>query len=219
VSARTGDPEKSALIANTISELFLANAGGGAAQTTGSMGERLAELRAGVEEAERAIADYKAQNGLVDAQGRLISDDEILRLSERLSAAQARTVELNARAASTREANVDSIVTGSLPEQYASSTLTDLRSRYAASRQQVDRLGVKLGPRHPELLSARAELEGTRQEISDELRRVAAALQTELTRAVREEQELASQLAEMKARQGDIGGELVALRELEREAA
>lgn len=219
VSARTGDPEKSALIANTISELFLANAGGGAAQTTGSMSERLAELRAGVEEAERAIADYKAQNGLVDAQGRLISDDEILRLSERLSAAQARTVELNARAASTREANVDSIVTGSLPEQYASSTLTDLRSRYAASRQQVDRLGVKLGPRHPELLSARAELEGTRQEISDELRRVAAALQTELTRAVREEQELASQLAEMKARQGDIGGELVALRELEREAA
>src|SRR5690606_36499631 len=54
VSARTGDPEKSALIANTISELFLAHAGGGAAQTTGSMGERLAELRAGVEEAERA---------------------------------------------------------------------------------------------------------------------------------------------------------------------
>ncbi len=219
VSARTGDPEKSALIANTISELFLANAGGGTASPSGSMSERLSELRAGVEEAERAIADFKAQNDLVDAQGRLISDDEIVRLSERLSAAQARTVELNARTASTREANVDSIVTGSLPEQYASSTLTDLRSRYAAARQQVDRLGVKLGPRHPELLSARAELEGTRQEIADELRRVAAALQTELTRAVREEQELASQLAEMKARQGDIGGELVALRELEREAA
>ncbi|MBX9452608.1 MAG: succinoglycan biosynthesis protein exop [Mesorhizobium sp.] len=218
VSAETGDPEKSALIANTISELFLANSSG-AGSASGSMGQRLAELRAGVEDAERAIADFRAKNGLVDAQGRLISDDEILRLSERLSAAQARTVELNARAASTREANVDSIVTGSLPEQYASSTLTDLRSRYAAARQQVDRLGVKLGPRHPELLSSRAELEGTRQEIADELRRVAAALQTELRRAVREEQELSSQLAEMKARQGDIGGELVALRELEREAS
>lgn len=218
VSAKTGDPEKSALIANTISEMFLANSGG-AGSASGSMGQRLAELRAGVEDAERAIEDFKAKNGLVDAQGRLISDDEILRLSERLSAAQARTVELNARAASTREANVDSIVTGSLPEQYASSTLTDLRSRYAAARQQVDRLGVKLGPRHPELLSSRAELEGTRQEIADELRRVAAALQTELRRAVREEQELSSQLAEMKARQGDIGGELVTLRELEREAS
>lgn len=218
VSARTGDPEKSALIANTISDLFLANAGA-AATAGGSMGERLAELRAGVEDAERAIADFKAQNDLVDAQGRLISDDEILRLSERLSAAQARTVELNARAASTRDANVDSIVTGSLPEQYASSTLTDLRGRYADARQQLDRLGVKLGPRHPELLSAQAELEGARQEIAGELRRVASALQTELTRSVREEQELASQLAQMKARQGDIGNELVTLRELEREAA
>src|SRR5690606_9036469 len=99
-----------------------------------------------------------------------------------------------ARAASTRDANVDSIVTGSLPEQYASSTLTDLRGRYADARQQLDRLGVKLGPRHPELLSAQAELEGARQEIAGELRRVASALQTELTRSVREEQELASQL-------------------------
>lgn len=218
VSATTGDPEKSALIANTISELFLGNAGVATAASN-SMGERLAELRAGVEDAERAIADFKAQNDLVDAQGRLISDDEILRLGERLSAAQARTVELNARAASTRDANVDSIVTGSLPEQYASSTLTELRARYADARQQVDRLGVKLGPRHPELLSAQAELEGARQEIAGELRRVAGALQTELTRSVREEQELASQLAQMKARQGDIGNELVTLRELEREAA
>lgn len=217
VTASTGDPQKSALVANTISELFLANAGN-AAGSAGEMTSRLADLRAGVEEAERAIEAYKAQNGLVDAQGRLITDDEIVRLGERVSAAQARTVELNARAASTRDANVDSIVTGSLPEEYASPTLTELRARYADAKQQADRSAVKLGPRHPELLAAQAELEGARQEIAGELRRVASALQTELTRAVRQEQELASQLAQMKERQGDIGGEMVALRELQREA-
>src|SRR5690606_39796062 len=118
---------------------------------------------------------------------------EILRLGEQVSAARARTVELNARAASTRDANVDSIVTGSLPEQFSSPSLSELRARHAASRQQLDRLSVKLGPRHPERLAAEAEVEATRQEIANELRRVAAALQTELKRAVAKEQQLAAQ--------------------------
>lgn len=209
ISARSSDPDKSALIANTMAELFVEEAGSGSS---------LAERRRAVEEAERAVETYKREHELVDAQGRLITDDEIVRLGEYLTAARNRTVELNARAASTRDANVDSIVTGSLPEQFSSSTLADLRSRHAALKQQLDRVSVKLGPRHPERLAAQAELEGARQEIANELRRVSGALQTELKRAVEQEQQLASQLAQMKVRQGDIGEEMVALRELEREA-
>lgn len=210
IAARSGDPEKSALIANTLAELFVAETG---------TGMSLAERRGAVEEAERAVEAYKREHELVDAQGRLITDDEIVRLSEYLTAARARTVELNARASSTRDANVDSIVTGSLPEQFSSTTLPELRARHAGLKQQLDRLSVKLGPRHPERLAAQAELEGSRQEIASELRRVAGAVQTELKRAVEQEQQLASELARMKVRQGEIGTELVALRELEREAA
>ena len=214
VAASSADPQKSALIANTISQLFVESAG----REPGSSAERLAELRSAVSEAENAVEAFKAQNELVDAQGRLITDDEITRLGEQLSTARARTVELNARAASTREANVDSIVTGSLPEQYSSPSLAELRARHAAAKQQLDRVSARLGPRHPERLAAEAELEGARQEITAELRRVSSSLQTELKRAVEQEQEFASQLARMKVRQGDIGEELVRLRELERDA-
>lgn len=214
VSAASRDPQKSALIANTISDLFVESAGGRVAAGD----ERLAELKQAVAEAERAIEAFKARNELVDAEGTLITDEEIKRLGEQLSVARARTVELNARTASTRETNVDSIVTGSLPEQFASPSLTELRARHADARQQLDRLSVKLGPRHPERLAAEAEVEATRQEIANELRRVAAALQTELKRAVEQEQQLAAQLAGMKVRQGEIGGDLVELRELERQA-
>lgn len=212
IAARSGDAGKSALIANTLAELFVAEAGSGT-------GMSLTERRDALEEAERAVEAYKREHELIDAQGRLITDDEIVRLGEYLTAARARTVELNARAASTRDANVDSIVTGSLPEQFSSTTLPELRSRHAELKQQLDRLSVKLGPRHPERLAAQAELEGSRQEIASELRRVAGAVQTELKRAVEQEQKLASELARMKVRQGEIGTELVALRDLEREAA
>lgn len=214
VSAKTADPQKSALIANTVAAIFVEKNGG---QVTDEA--RLTELRDAVAQAERAVEAFKARHELIDAQGTLITDEEIQRLGEQLSAARARTVELNARAASTRDANVDSIVTGSLPEQVASPTLTELRARYAAARQQLDRLRVKLGPRHPERLAAEAEVEAARQEISAELRRVASSLQTELKRAVEQEQQLAAKLAQMKVRQGNIGDELVELRELERQAA
>ena len=217
ISASTADPQKSALIANTIAELFVGGADGGSAEA-GQANARLTALRSALDEAERAVERFKAENDLIDAQGRLITDDEILRLNERLSAARARTVELNARAASARDANVDSIVTGSLPEQFASPTVTELRARHAGLKQQLDRLSVKLGPRHPERLAAQAELEGARQEMQGELRRVAASLQTELRRAVQQEQELAGELARMKTRQAGIGDEMVELRQLEREA-
>ncbi|MEO3998132.1 hypothetical protein [Mesorhizobium sp. CAU 1732] len=213
VSVGTSDAAKSALIANTISEVFVGRSAG-----AGTVSTSLEEARAAVEQAERAVETYKREHGLVDAQGRLITDDEILRVGEQLSTARGRTVELNARAASTRDADVDSIVTGSLPEQYASPTLADMRSRHAELKQQLERTSVKLGPRHPERLAVEAELEGARQDIASELRRVAASLQTELRRAVQQEQDLAAQLAQMKVRQSEIGGELVRLRELEREA-
>lgn len=214
VSASTADPQKSALIANTISELFVA----GSARAPGDGGAHLAALRDELEKAERAVEAYKAESGLIDAQGRLITDDEILRVGEQLSTARARTVELNARASSARDADVDSIVTGSLPEQFASPTVAELRARHAELKQQLDRLSVKLGPRHPERLAAEAEMESARQDIRGELRRVAAALQTELKRAVQQEQELAAELARMKSRQASIGDDLVALRDLERDA-
>ncbi|MBI1621081.1 hypothetical protein IOD40_10450 [Aquamicrobium sp. cd-1] len=214
VSASSAEPQKAAQIANTIAAVFVEKNGGSVVDEA-----RISELQSAVAQAEHAIESFKARHELVDAQGRLITDDEIQRLSEELSAARARTVELNARASSTRDANVDSIVTGSLPEQVASPTLAELRARFAAARQQLDRISVKLGPRHPERLAAEAEVEAARQEIAGELRRVAGALQTDLKRAVEQEQQLASQLAQMKVRQGSIGGELVELRELERQAA
>lgn len=217
VSARTADAAKSALLVNTLAELYVAGSGAIAGDRDAASA-RLQGLRAELEQAERAVEAYKAANDLVDAQGRLISDEQILALGERLNAAKGRTLDLNARAASTREADVNSIVTGSLPEQFASPSVNDLRERYAAAKQQMDRLATKLGPRHPERLAAEAELDGAREGLAAELRRVAGAVQTELKRAVQQEQDLASELARMKVRQGQVGEELIELRELERTA-
>ena len=223
IGATTEEPEKSALIANTLIEVFfqaygelLSNTAG---RATDELQAQLDELRAGLDEAERKVEKYRAENDLVDAQGKLISDDELVKLNEQLSIARARTIELNARAQSTRSINVEAVLGGGLPEELASSVMSELRSQYAAMKQEADQLSVRLGPRHPQYLAMQAQLSGAREQIANELRRIVASVQTDLKRAVQQEQDLAARLAQLKVRSGDVNVDLVTLRELEREAA
>lgn len=222
VSATTQNGEKSALIANTMTDVFLQTFGqiqsDTAGRATDELTARLDELRKGVEAAERKVEDFRATHDLVDAQGRLISDDEMLKLNEQLSIARARTLELNARAASARSIDVNSVLSGTLPEEINSNTMSELRSQYATLKQEADRAAIRLGPRHPELQALSAQLAGARDRIAAELRRIASSLQVDLKRAVQLEQDLASRLAQLKVRSGDVNSDLVTLRELEREA-
>lgn len=223
VSMRTQNPDKSALIANKVIDVFLKTQGdfqnNTVSRASDELNSRLEELRSGVEQAERRVEAFKSQNDLVDTQGRLITDDTIVRLNEQLSTAKAQTITLNAKAQSARSLNVGQIVAGSLPEQVNSGVLTELRGQFASLKQEASRLEVKLGPRHPQLSEVKAQLDGARQEIQAELRRVVSSIQVELKRAVQQEQALASQLAQLKAAQAEVSEELVTLRQLEREAS
>ncbi len=222
IGALTQDADKSALIANTTAEIYLAQTGALLRQTadraTSELTDQLDELKAAVEEAERAVVDYRADHDIVGAQGRLISDDEIVRLSAQLSTARARTAELNARAATANDLDVDSVLGGALPEQVSSPVMTELLAQYSRLQQEADRAAVRLGPRHPDNLTLAAELGGVREAMAGELRRVNASMQVELRRAVELEQDLAARLARLKAQNANREGEYVTLRELEREA-
>ncbi|WP_404925100.1 GumC family protein [Mesorhizobium sp. ORM16] len=223
IGVTTQDAQKSALIAETMTKVFLQTSGEIQSDTAGrannELTAKLDEMRKGVEAAERKVEDFRATHDLVDAQGHLISDDQMLKLNEQLSVARARTLELNARAASARQVNVNSVLSGTLPEEINSNSMSDLRSQYATLKQEADRAAVRLGPRHPERQALEAQLTGARERIVAELSRIASSLQVDLKRSVQLEQDLASRLAQMKVRSGDVNSDLVSMRELEREAS
>jgi len=222
VTAKTNDPQKSALIANTVVKVFEQTSSQlqekTATRAADELTSRLAELRSGVEQAERKVESFRASHDLVDAQGKLISDDRIVRLNDQLSAATARVAELSARAATAKSVNVDSVLDGSLPEQVNSQLMAQLRSQYSALKQQSDRLSARLGPRHPERQAIEAQLAGARAQIQAELNRIVASIKIDLKRAQDLQKNLADQLADMKKKHATINNDLVTLRELERDA-
>lgn len=223
VTAASQDPQKAADIANRVTSSYIAfqeKLQAGTANTaSGELSSRLGELGDKVRESERAVEKFRAENDLLDAQGRLIGDEELLRLNDQLSGARAGTIALNARAASVSRLTADDVVSGTLPEQVNSTILADLRGQHAALKQQRDALAIKLGPRHPDRLALDSQIESARQEIVAEVRRINSSIQVELKRAVQTEQDLAARLAQVKARQSASKGDLVRLRELERQAA
>ncbi len=223
ITVESRDPEKSALIANTVSDVFREEQGNiqsdTARQATEVLTARLNDLRAGVEEAENAVQKFKADNDLVDVQGRLISDDEITRTNDELTAARNQTIRLNAQAASIRGASVDGVLGNTLPEEFRSGVIVALRSQYGALKQQADGLATKLGPRHPQLIQAQSQVSGIRSEIRNELQRIASSVQTELKRSQQQEQELMARLNQLKARTATNNEDMVKLRELDREVA
>ncbi len=179
---------------------------------------RLDSLREELNQAERAVEAFRAENDLVESQGRLITDEDMLRLNDQLASARAQVIELEAKARSIREASTDAVLGGGLPEAINSPVIGELRAQYAQLRQQAESLGSRLGPRHPQRIAIESQLRSAREQMAAELRRIAASAEAELRRAQQQAQQLADRLAQMKVRQGDISGELVTLRQLEREA-
>lgn len=223
VGVKTQSPEKSALIANTIVDVFMDYSGKSFSTTAGraadELGAKLAELRAGVEEAERKVEAFKGEKDLIDARGHLIGDDEVIKINDQLAAARARTIELSAKAASARSLDLDSALGGALPEGINSSLITELRTQYADLIRKANQIAVKYGSKHPESRTIQAQISGARDQLRNELKRIAASMQVELKRAVELEQQLSARLATLKARQVDVSDDMVTLRELERESA
>lgn len=221
VNAVSDNGETSAKIANKMVDVFIETSGdmqsNSAGRANSEVVAQLERLRKDLEAAEQKVEKYRSDNDLVGAQGRLMTDEEILKLNDQLGAARARTLELNARADSARRMSIDAIVGGAIPEAAASGMITELRSQYSAAKQEADRVSVRLGPLHPSYQAAQAQVAAISAQISTELKRISAQVQAELRRSVQTEQDLAARLAQLKVRQGDVSNELVALRELERD--
>ncbi|MFQ0815641.1 chain-length determining protein [Brucella anthropi] len=223
ISVKTRNAQKSASLANTISTVFqseLASLQSDAARrTSDELSNRLAAMRANVEQAERAAADFRASHDLVNVDGKLISDNDLTRLNDQLTNQRAETMRLQARVQVLNSATSDSVLSGTLPEDLRSNTLTALRAQYAQARQTANGLSTQLGPRHPALIQAQSQASTVLGNIDAELRRIRSSLQVEVARSIQQEKDLTARLAQLKSQQANNSGDLVKLRELEREAA
>jgi polysaccharide biosynthesis transport protein len=222
LTVESTEPEKSARIANAIGAAYLdeqANARAEAARrATDSLSARLSEQRERVTHAEEQVEFYKARHNIVDAGGRFVDDQQLTDLNNQLTAARGRTAETKARYDQVLQLRRGGLDQGAIPEAIQSSTLGLLRDQYGTIARQEANLAAELGPRHPRVIEARAQLREAQQQIAGEVARIAEASRIDYERALANETALANNLTTFKQRAVDTGLASVKLRELEREA-
>jgi succinoglycan biosynthesis transport protein ExoP len=221
LTVETSDGDKSARLANAIVQAYFAEQSAAhteaARRVTESLTSRLAQLQERVRHAEEEVERYKAEQGIVGASGRLVDEQQLTELNNQLSAAQARTAETKARYEQVRRLQGRGADLGATMEAVQSSTVGLLREQYAAVAQREANLTAELGPHHPYVNEAHAQVRNAQRLITEEVGRVADATHSEYERALANEETLTNNLRALKQRAMATGLAFVKLRELERE--
>lgn len=217
----SNDPAKAAMLANAISNAYLAESkksqATAARRATSDLSGRLKELQERLRTAENALATYKAQNNFVGTQDTLISDQQLSASNQRLAAARAMTLDAQAKYDQIEAGRRASTDAGAIPEALQSPTIANLRAQYAEARKHYAELTSELGPLHPSLRQVERQVEDLRRTVNEEIERFAQSAKNDLTRARDFEASLNKALEAQKRQSIQLSQASVRLRELERD--
>ncbi len=219
VSFRSTDPDRAARIANSVIETYIVDQLDAKFRATqrasGWLQERIRELREQASTAERAVVDYKTKNNIVDAGGRLISDQQLGEVNTQLSQAREKTSEARARLDRIDEIIRAEVPDASVTDSLRSEIITKLRQQYLDLKAREADWSVRYGRQHLAAVNLRNQMAEIRKSMLDELRRIAESAKSDFEIAKQREQSIEQTMSGAVARSQVTNQAQVTLRELE----
>lgn len=212
----TADPAKSAAIADGIAETYLMlqpqvprapDADG-----TVDFQQQLESFRLDAEAAQQRLLAFEAENGTGQGQ-------QIAKLEAQLAQLRAEKDVTRNTALAAAQLNADQLLSEPLPDFVRDTTLVNLWAQYQEARQSADRLTTTLDAADPSRVTAEETVSALRSQFSRQLRVFISMAQLELRRQIELEQELASELAILKAEPGASSDIMMRKRALEQAAS
>ncbi|MBL8558665.1 MAG: polysaccharide biosynthesis tyrosine autokinase [Hyphomonadaceae bacterium] len=222
IQARSTDPARAQLIANTYADVYIAsqvNQRIDTAQRANSwLARRLAELREDVQAKESAAETYRAQSGLISAQGAPLVEQQISNVQTQVLQAQADLAEREARFRQLQELRQSGAPLETIGNALNSETIRSLRDRESDIARRQSDLENRYLPTHPAVQAVRAERQDIEQQIQREIQRISINMSNEVQVA---RARLATLQGSLRSATGEVtsnSSASVRLRELEREA-
>ncbi|WP_162560715.1 GumC family protein [Methylobacterium durans] len=223
IGLSTESAEKSARIANAVGDAFLKELArvrtDEVERASGALEARLGELRERLQTSEAAVERYRRSHDLVGASGRLVGEQQLTDLTNQLARSRTRTAETAARVEQIQKVRRSGDLQDSTSEAVQSPAVTALRATLAEAKRAEADAALVYGPRHPANAGMAQRVRAARQQLDDELGRIARTATTEYERARSAEANLDQRIAALKKDAAKANEAQVQLRELEREAA
>lgn len=212
-------PQKSAEIANDLTQAYIEDqisARVDAAQDDSKfVRQQLAKLSSQIKDAEDKVEAFKTENHVVDTSGLRSNEQQVADLTKALGDARARTSDAKSKMDQLQRMRRAGQLDAS-SEAVKSMTIERLRQEQAQTEENVAKLAMTLGARHPELMEARGREAKINALIRDELRRLALSAAGDYQIAKRNEAQIVAEVDRLKDQSTDISRELVPLGQLER---
>jgi capsular exopolysaccharide synthesis family protein len=215
------DPDKAALIANTLASLYLVADAEARAKdrqhATDWLNERVADLRQKVSEAEHEVEDFRTASGLIATKDVDLATKDLSDISTQLIAAEAERASAEARLAQI-ESSIRSGNAESSSEVLSSALIQKLREQESDLRGSIAKLSQQYGEKHPIMLATKASIADLERKISIEVDRIADSVRGDVTVARAREEAIRRRVGELKEQVGHMNNARVRLDALEREA-
>lgn len=224
IDVMSTSPETAARLADEVAEQYrvqqLEEKYEATRKATEWLQERVSGLREEVEDKERRVETFRAETGLLAAQGATLTEQQIAYMTGQRGTLQVEHDQARARYESIRR-QIDSGVSVeaiSTTEVSASTLINDLKAQRAGIMRRVADLETRVGDRHPELISARNEVADIDRQINNEVNRIASNLESEWRVAQQRLNSVQGEIARSTSQLRGNNINLVRLRELERDA-
>jgi succinoglycan biosynthesis transport protein ExoP len=146
--------------------------------------ERYQALREQALTADRAVVEYKADNNIITAGGKLINDQQLTEINARLSGARARKAEAESRLTQIESVlklqETSGTVDATVSDALANPIITKLRSQYLDLINREADWSTRFGRNHLAVVNLRNQARDIRTSIHEELRRIAETYRSDL---------------------------------------
>ncbi|MDX6750725.1 polysaccharide biosynthesis tyrosine autokinase [Geminicoccaceae bacterium 1502E] len=216
------EPEKAALIANRLAEVYLDSQLKTKLYATdrasGFLEGRIESMREDVQKAGEAVARFKAENGLLDTQGVRLSEQEMGDLNKELIMARGDLAEKQAKLQLVRELRGAGRSIDVMSDVVGSPVIIALRAEETTLLRQEAELASQFGPRHPRMQQLQRDKANLQAKVNAEIARIAGSLENDVRVVQARINTIEGQLNRIKGLNVKDQQQIVKLQELERRA-
>ncbi|MDO4681777.1 MAG: polysaccharide biosynthesis tyrosine autokinase [Lautropia sp.] len=219
ISFQSADPRLAAAIVNELPTAFIrADMDARYAATREAdqwLNDRLAQLKSSLDRSERALAEYRSENGIVASGSDEASERQISFLNQRL-------IDARARLASAEEAQKQagssefSEVMGA-PGIANNPGVARARQAQSAAQARMAEVRSQLGDAHPQYQQALSELQQAQEDLHGQVASARREIAGELSAARANEHQLQKSLESARQALKDLGGKEIVARQLQQE--
>jgi succinoglycan biosynthesis transport protein ExoP len=217
ITADSADPAAAADFANTLTSEFIQQNLEARTKTTENTTQWLASqieaIRVKLERSEDRLQAYARKSGLMfTADQTSVSEDQLGRLRQSLSAAQAERIVKQSRYEMAQASPPEA-----LPDVLNDESLRDYRAKLTELRRQIAELGETYNPEHPKMMRVQAQLSTIWAALERERADIVKRIANEYDEARRKESLIGRAYAELAQRVSGESEKIIRYRILKRE--